>query len=112
VERQHPIGTRVFNDFLFGGFLIYFTPGLKVFIDDRCEVYGDDWLMQYSEAMRIHPERIDRWQEVYDFPYALVARGTPFDRYLGQSSRWSVLKRTDTATLYKRSDPQNTELRP
>lgn len=100
-EREHPEGTRIFNDFLYGGFLIYYTPGLKVFIDDRCEVYGDDWLMQFSEAMRSHPERIDRWQETYGFPYALVARGTAFDRYLGQSRRWSVVKQTGTATLYE-----------
>jgi len=105
-EREHPEGTRIFNEFLYGGFLIYFTPGLKVFIDDRCELYGDDWLMQFSEAMRSHPERIDRWQETYGFPYALVARGTAFDRYLGQSRRWSVMKRTGTATVYTVSVPR------
>ena len=77
-EREHPEGTRIFNDFLYGGFLIYYTPGLKVFIDDRCELYGDDWLMQFSEAVRSHPERIDRWQETYRFPYALVAQGNGF----------------------------------
>ena len=108
-EREHPEGTRIFNEFLFGGFLIYFTPGLKVFIDDRCELYGDDWLMQFSEAMRSNPERIDRWQETYDFPYALVATGTAFDRYLGQASGWVVVKKTDVAMLYKRSVPKNTE---
>jgi len=100
-EREHPEGTRIFNEFLYGGFLIYFTPGLKVFIDDRCELYGDDWLMQFSKAMRSHPERIDRWQETYGFPYALVARGTALDRYLGEPRRWSVVKRTGTATLYE-----------
>ena len=108
-EREHPEGTRIFNEFLFGGFLIYFTPGLKVFIDDRCELYGDDWLMQFSKAMRSNPERIDRWQETYGFPYALVATGTAFDRYLGQASGWVVVKKTDVAMLYKRSVPKNTE---
>jgi len=100
-EREHPEGTRIFNEFLYGGFLIYYTPGLKVFIDDRCELYGDEWLVEYSNAMRLNPERVDRWQETYGFPYALVARGTAFDRYLGQSRRWSVVKRTGTATLYE-----------
>ena len=76
VEREHPEGARVFNDFLYGGFLIYYTPGLKVFIDDRCELYGDEWLIQFSAANRSHPEQIDRWQEMYDFPYALVLTRT------------------------------------
>ena len=110
-EREHPGGTRIFNDFMYGGFLIYFTPRLKVFVDDRCELYGDDWLLQFSEAMRSHPEFIDRWQKTYEFPYALVRTGTPFDRYLEQSRRWTMVRRTSTATLYKVSVPrQSTEV--
>ena len=104
VEREHPGGTRIFNDFLYGGFLIYFTPRLRVFVDDRCELYGDDWLLQFSEAMKSNPELVDRWQVTYDFPYALVMTATPFDRYLEQSERWFVVKRTQTATLYRVSD--------
>jgi hypothetical protein len=104
-EQEHPEGSRIFNDFLYGGFLIYYTPGLKVFIDDRCELYGDDWLMEYSEAMKSNPDRIERWHQLYAFAYALVSRGTPFDRYLGQSPRWVLIKRTDTAALYGYKGP-------
>ena len=43
-EREHPSGSRVFNDYVLGGFLIYFTPDLKVFVNNHCEVYGDAWL--------------------------------------------------------------------
>jgi hypothetical protein len=39
-EGEHPDGTPIFNEVLFGGFLIYLTLGLRVFIDDRCELYG------------------------------------------------------------------------
>ena len=106
-EREHPEGTRIFNEFLYGGFLIYYTPGLKVFIDDRCELYGDEWLVEYSNAMRLNPRRIDHWLGMYNFPYALVARGSAFDRYLGQTSGWVVVKTTDVAMLYKRSVPKN-----
>src|SRR5262249_37973418 len=93
IQREHPEGTRIFNGFLYVGFLIYYTPGLKVFIDDRCELYGDEWLLQFSAAMRSSPEQIDRWQPVYEFRYALVAIQTPFDRHLGRSHGWSLLKR-------------------
>jgi hypothetical protein len=100
IEWKQPGGTRIFNDFLYGGFLIYHTPGLKVFIDDRCELYGDDRLLQFWEAMRSNPEQIDRWQEAYEFPYALVASGTAFDHSLGESRQWSLVKRTETAALF------------
>src|SRR5262249_4397444 len=93
---------RIFNDYLFGGFLIYYTPGLKVFIDDRCELYGDDWLIQYSKAMQGDSERIDGWFADYDFQYGLVATGSAFDRHLQKSPDWTVLKRTGAAALYRR----------
>lgn len=101
-EREHPEGARIFNDYLFGGFLIYYTPGLKVFIDDRCELYGDEWLLRFSEAMQRDPGRIDEWLGLYDFHYALVASGSPFDRHLEKTPGWVPVKRTDTASLYER----------
>jgi hypothetical protein len=104
IEREDPPGTRILNVDLFGGFLIYHTPGLAVFMDDRFELYGDDWLMQYWEATQSHPERIELWEQAYGFPYALVARGTPFDHYLGQSRMWCLVNRTDTAALYRRRE--------
>jgi hypothetical protein len=104
-EQDHPEGSRIFNDLLYGGFLIYYAPSLKIFIDDRCELYGDDLLMRFSEAMQSNPQHIDRWQELYGFPYALVATGTPFDHYLGQARRWTLVKQMDTAALYKLKSP-------
>jgi hypothetical protein len=101
-ERDHSQGARVFNDFLFGGFLIYYTPGLKVFIDDRCELYGDLWLTQFSEAMKHDPGRIEAWNRDYDFQYAIVHTRSDFDRYFERSPDWSAVKKTDAATLYRR----------
>src|SRR5205085_462480 len=75
IEREHPQGSRVFNDFTLGGFLIYHTPGLKVFIDDRCELYGDAWLARYWDAQTRDPALIDGWVESYHIPYALVRVG-------------------------------------
>jgi hypothetical protein len=107
-EREHPQGARILNDYLFGGFLIYYTPGLKVFIDDRCELYGDEWLLRFSEAMQRDPGRIDEWLGSYDFQYALIASGSPFDRHLAKAPGWVPVKRTDTASLYKRVGVENT----
>jgi hypothetical protein len=102
IQRDHPQGVRIFNNDLFGGFLIYHTPGLKVFIDDRCELYGDDWMLQFSQAMFREPERIQQWSEEYDLEYALVVTETAFDHYLERSPNWTRVKRTAAATLFKR----------
>jgi len=38
IEKSCPRGTPIFNDMLFGGFLMYHTLGFRVFIDDRYEL--------------------------------------------------------------------------
>ena len=52
IEQNRPAGTPVFNAMLFGGFLIYATPHLWVFIDDRCELIGDRMLRDYARRAR------------------------------------------------------------
>jgi hypothetical protein len=102
-EQTQSPGTPIFNDMLFGGFLIYYTPNLRVFIDDRCELYGDAWLEQYAEAFFNHPERIEQWAQEYGFDHALVVAGSEFDRYL-DAAGWALVGRNEVAALYRRAD--------
>src|SRR5439155_27297528 len=84
--RSVPPGTRIFNDCNWGGYLIYHAPELKIFMDDRFELCGDDWLRAYADAMDRHPERIDAWADEYGFRAALVTvsddEPTPAEKYL------------------------------
>jgi len=95
-------GTPIFNDMLFGGFLIYYTPDFRVFIDDRCELYGDRWLEQYADAAWHHPQRLEQWAREYEFDHALVQPELRFDRYLQGSPAWTLVTRTEFAALYRR----------
>ena len=103
-ERDRPEGTPIFNEMLFGGFLIYHTPGLRVFIDDRCELYGDDGLLAYADALKRDPAQVDRWARDYGFELALTATGSAFDRYLRRASGWAPVRETEVASLYRRLD--------
>lgn len=95
---------RFFNEYLLGGFLIYYTPGIKVFIDDRCEVYRDEWLMRYDRA-ELDPEGLMRWLSEYPIDGALVQTGSGFDRAFDGRPGWSLVRRTPVATLYLRETP-------
>ena len=55
IDRSSPEGTRIFNDLDFGGFLIYHAPHLRVFVDDRCSLYGTDFLLSTERARRKGP---------------------------------------------------------
>jgi len=98
--RNKPEGTPVFNDANFGGFLIYFTPKLRIFMDDRCELYGDPWMADYMDMMKSHPERIEEHRAKYGFDRALVTVDSPMDRYLGRSLQWREVARGQKAVLY------------
>jgi hypothetical protein len=102
VNRSVKDGTPIFNDLNLGGFLIYHTPRLRVFIDDRCTVYGGDFLQAYDSARCENPAQIDRWQQQYGFEYALVTTSGEFDRYLAETGQWIRVARTPPATLYQR----------
>jgi len=104
IEQANAPATRVFNDLPLGGFLIFHAPRLRVFIDDRCALYGAGLLRAYDHARRLAPERIDQWQRRYGFRYALVETNTPFDRYLGMHGRWRLVVRTDSGALYERGE--------
>ena len=102
INRSNADGTPIFNDLNLGGFLIYHSPRLRVFIDDRCSLYGADCLTAYDHARREDPAQLDRWQQKYDFRYALVETGGQFDAHLSATPPWVCLARTPAATLYER----------
>jgi len=105
VLREHlaaqPEDRRVFNDMLFGGYLIYNAPEARVYIDDRCELYRDSGLSRYLE-LRDHPERIEGLSGNAAPRLALVRSRSQLRRYLEGSPQWSELHRDPTASLFVR----------
>jgi hypothetical protein len=100
---------RFYNDANLGGYLIYHFPERKIFMDDRCELYGDDWLRLYADTISTHPERIDEWAETYRFDRALVAvqpnAESPMETYLAASPRWKLIAEGQRAKLFVRVPP-------
>ncbi len=104
---------RIYNDANLGGYLIYHFPDRKIFMDDRCELYGDDWLRGYVQTIQEHPERIEAWADRYGFDRALVTTlpdsatdPQPLEAYLANSPRWKLLAAGERAKLFSRQPPQ------
>jgi hypothetical protein len=108
-----PPGTRVFNDANLGGYLIYFAPRLKIFMDDRCELYGDDWIKGYSDTLGLPPAELGRvfegWAAEYQFDRALVMTNPPekekpsIERYLlSNPQEWREVARGKRAVMFER----------
>jgi hypothetical protein len=101
---------KIFNDYIDGAFVIYHAPGYRVFVDDRCEVFGGQWL--YDFVLASHPEKTSpdkraatmaKWQSDYgNFDFALTRTVSPFDDYFKARPEWECVKRTENSALYRR----------
>lgn len=103
LDRDSPEKIRIFNEYRFGGFLIFYTPRLEVFVDDRCELYGREFLETLDHAQQEDPLQLEVWATRYGIQYALTVTNSPLDRYLQGACGWTLIKRTQAATLYRRS---------
>jgi hypothetical protein len=84
---------------IYGGFLIYHTPRLRVFIDDRWELYRDEFVFAYLNA---GPDEFREWEKKYSFEIALVHPSSKFTKYLDADKSWYVIKRAEAGVLYKK----------
>lgn len=97
---------RVFNDMLFGGYLIFHAPNTQIFIDDRCELYGQEFLTQYAEAESHRPDQIEAWADQWHFRHVLTRRGSRFEEHLqAHPEKWQKLAEDQAAVLYLRKLP-------
>jgi len=102
---SEPNGTRIFNDANCGGFIVYHAPSLKIFMDDRFELYGDAWLRDYVKIVYSEPERIEEWADRYGFDRAIVQvepERLPLEKYLSESPRWEVVVRGNRGAMFRR----------
>jgi len=111
-ELEKSPTTRLFNNDLNGGFLIFHTPGLPVFIDDRCELFGEQFLRRYFEIATKNPAKFDELDAEYHFTHALVKRRTPIDEWLRTNAHWKLLGETPSATLFEKVGPSQAAVAP
>ncbi|MFM8272829.1 MAG: hypothetical protein ACKODX_10910, partial [Gemmata sp.] len=96
---------RLFNgEYIDGGFVIYHAPGYKVFVDDRCEVFGGPWLRDFLLKSFEPGDAVPAWQAKYGrFDFALTRTGTPFDEWFAaRPDEWERVKATPLAAFYTR----------
>jgi hypothetical protein len=93
-----PAGARLFAPDKFGGYLIYRSNGtLKVFFDGRSDLYGADFLKQYSRLVQVRPGWLQYW-ESFHFTCALLPADAPLLPALEQIG-WRRLYQGKTAIL-------------
>lgn len=92
---------RVFNQMLYGGYLIYAVPEARIYIDDRCELYGDDVLLQYESLMQ-YPDKLLAELDHRKLRLALLSTNSPAAAALAENPAWQRLHSDPVASLFSR----------
>lgn len=98
LERQPP--RELFNDYGWGGYLIWRAPEYPVFIDGRADLY-DDFFFTYLDIVSL----TDGWQaelEAWGVNTVLIGAETPLAEALAAEPGWSLAYSDALAALYVR----------
>ncbi len=99
---QRGLREPIFAPDFWGGYLIYrLYPRNKVFVDDRHDFYGVDFLRDYLKTIRLTPEW-DSFLNQKHVNWALLPAGSSLANMLEEAGQWSVVYRDGTAVLLKR----------
>jgi hypothetical protein len=102
---QRDLHDPIFAPDVWGGYLIYrLYPQTRVFVDDRHDLYGADFLKDYLRAIRLTPD----WNKFLDekrVNWVLVATESALANMLEETSEWNVAYRDGTAMLFSRKRP-------
>jgi hypothetical protein len=99
------IGTRMFNEYGHGGFLVWQFPEQQVFVDGRMPFWqdGDKFVfMDNQYAVGAHPNSIQMIEEKYQVDWVIIRPTRPLDWALSGQDSWEQVYRDLYAVIYKK----------
>ncbi len=107
--HRDQIGSRLYNDYGLGGFLLWWLPTEKIFIDGRMPAWrmGDRWILyDYVALTHWDPPELGVLDK-YEVDWAIVGRDTPLEKTLGKAMsgnrEWRMIYRDPKVSLYVRA---------
>ena len=98
-------GRRLYNDYAYGGFLVWWLPEEKIFIDGRMPAWrmGERRLFQdYVALTLVDPPDLTILKK-YSVDWALVRKNGPLDRGLAREGAWARVYEDPKVSIYKLS---------
>lgn len=101
--RQHPIPGRMFNNYGFGGYLVWaLAPQHKVFIDGRGDIYEQAGVFSdYSDVVGLKPDAFAVLQ-TYRINYCLIQQNGALATLLAASSDWKEVYKDTLSAIFVR----------
>ncbi len=100
--EAHPVKGAMFNDFNWGGYLLYrLWPGQRVFIDSQSDFYGEEFVRRYA-AILLAETNWEAELDRYGVQWIIVPRGSRLANAAGHSTRWATLYTDPLAIVFVR----------
>ncbi|MCC6298249.1 MAG: hypothetical protein IT314_03045 [Anaerolineales bacterium] len=100
--EQNPQDGAMFNDFNWGGYLLYrLSPRELVFVDSQSDFYGEALLREY-ETITLARNDWNGLLERYEINWAIIPVNSPLATQLKNESGWVIVYQDDTAVIFNR----------
>ena len=90
---------KIFNEYNWGGYLIWHLRSYQVFVDGRTDLYGDEIIGEWSDILNASPgweNKLEKW----DVDYLLMRSYWPVLLVLGDE--WKEIYSNDTTILLRK----------
>jgi hypothetical protein len=92
----------VLNAYDFGGYLIF--AGISPFVDGRVDLYGDQFMHDYADAVSGSGDALSKTLERYHITWTLLAPSMTAVALLDRMPGWERLYSDDNAVIHRRVD--------
>lgn len=97
--EANPQDGKMFNNFIWGGYLLYrLFPQEQVFIDGQTDFYGEAFTREYAQVVSLD----EGWQDVlvkYNVSWVIIQTGKPLIPTLQNELNWNIIYQDNTATI-------------
>jgi hypothetical protein len=98
--RQHPVAGALYNNFNWGGFLIWDMPEFPVAIDGRNDLYGDEIDREFYDTQYRADYRHDPY--LFQSGFVLLSKKVPLANALRSDGRFDLVYEDKIAVVFVR----------
>lgn len=101
--EEHPQSGKMFNEFNWGGYLLYrLWPYQRVFLDSQTDFYGEALMREYEQILTAS----EGWENIlafYDVSWTILSHDARLSGILQERADWEMIYEDETAIIMRKS---------
>jgi hypothetical protein len=102
--RQHPeqFAGNMFNQYMWGGYLMEILPERKTFVDGRTDFFGEDLIREFSDTTALRTNWVTALEK-YHVQWMLMPTDHRLNLALAEWGTWSCVHSDEVAMIWRRN---------